>query len=131
MLFYVYVSKYVCLSDHNASEISPTIGREFLSLKAGRRKISSLIPGRACRPCRLVFSVVFTKTKINTSYDPLDPQGRHFPTGPGLSCRYLVFIQQPNLKSVCSSIEKKNLFKRCNQIWCKALLLSIGKNYSN
>ena len=47
--------------------------------KTGRREVQSSIPGRACWPRHLKFSVVFSETHLNTSQIPYkDPQGGHF-----------------------------------------------------
>ena len=36
------------------------------TLKTGRRKVPGSIPGRACRPSRSEFSMVFSETSKNT-----------------------------------------------------------------
>ena len=43
-----------------------------VTLKTGRRKVPGSIPGRACRPSRSEFSVVFSETRVNTGQDPLE-----------------------------------------------------------
>ena len=40
------------------------------SAQAGRREVAGSIPGRACRPSRSEFSVVFSETRINTDKIP-------------------------------------------------------------
>ena len=42
------------------------------ALKTGRRKQPGSIPGHACRPSCLEFSMVFTETRINTGWNPLE-----------------------------------------------------------
>ena len=41
-------------------------------LKAGGREVPGSPPGRTCAPSRSVFSVVFSETHVNASYDPLE-----------------------------------------------------------
>ena len=49
-------------------------------LKAGRLELACSFPGRACRPSRSDISAVFSETRVNTGYDPLnDPPRRVFP----------------------------------------------------
>ena len=43
----------------------PTSGGE-VTLKTGRREVTGSNPGRACRPSRSEFSVVFSETRLNT-----------------------------------------------------------------
>ena len=42
--------------------MAPHQWRSGSALKAGRREVLGLIPGCACRPCFLEFSVVFSET---------------------------------------------------------------------
>ena len=44
---------------------SPTSGR-VVTLKTGRQEMLGPNPGRACRPSRSEFSVVFSETRVNT-----------------------------------------------------------------
>ena len=44
----------------------PHQGLRGSALKTGRREVPGSIPGRACRPRRSDFSVVFTETRVNT-----------------------------------------------------------------
>ena len=46
--------------------------RSGSALKTGRRKVPGLISGRACRPSCSEFSMVFSKTRVNTGEDPLE-----------------------------------------------------------
>ena len=41
-------------------------------LKSGRREVSGSIPDSGCRPNRLEFSVVFSKTRVYTGSELLD-----------------------------------------------------------
>ena len=72
------------------------------ALNAGRQEVPGSIPGHACRPSRLEFSVVFPETHVNTSWDPLErPSMEDNPTtGPGLTSGQLALtlqqINQPN-----------------------------------
>ena len=55
---------------HNKKEMKsltsrPTSG-EAVTLKTGRREVPGSNPGRACRPSRSEFSVVFSETRVNT-----------------------------------------------------------------
>ena len=43
----------------------PTSGTA-VTLKTGRREVPGSNPGRACRPSRSEFSVVFSETRVNT-----------------------------------------------------------------
>ena len=43
-----------------------------VALKTGRREVPGSIPGRACRPSRSEFSVVFSKTRVNTDQDTVE-----------------------------------------------------------
>ena len=43
----------------------PTSGR-VVTLETGRREVPGSNPGRACRPSRSEFSVVFSETRVNT-----------------------------------------------------------------
>ena len=50
-------------------EMLPFIGPisgTAVTLKTGRREVPGAIPGRACRPSRSEFSVVFSETRVNT-----------------------------------------------------------------
>ena len=38
----------------------------MVTLKTGRREVPDSNPGRACRPSRLEFSVVFSETRVST-----------------------------------------------------------------
>ena len=49
----------------NVNNIRPT-SRELITLKTGRREVSGSNPGRAYRPKRSEFSVVFSETRVNT-----------------------------------------------------------------
>ena len=44
----------------------PRQWRSGSAFKAGRREVPGSNPGRACRPSRLEFSVVFSETRVNT-----------------------------------------------------------------
>ena len=46
--------------------------RNGSTLKAGRREVPDSIPSRACRPSRLDFYVIFSETRVNTGYDPVE-----------------------------------------------------------
>ena len=52
--------------DVKLSVLSPTNGRTVLASKTGRREVTGLIPGRACRPSRSEFSRVFSERRANT-----------------------------------------------------------------
>ena len=41
-------------------------------LKSGRREVAGSNPGRAYRPSRSDLSVVFSETRVDTVYDPLE-----------------------------------------------------------
>ena len=41
-------------------------------LKTGRREVPDSNPGRACRPSPSEFSVVFSETRVNAGWDPLE-----------------------------------------------------------
>ena len=43
-----------------------------VTLKTGRREVSGSNPGRACRPSRSEFSVVFSETRVNEVWDPFE-----------------------------------------------------------
>ena len=49
----------------------PTSGTA-VTLKTGRREVPGSNPGRAGRPSRSEFSVVFSETRVNTGWDPLE-----------------------------------------------------------
>ena len=49
----------------------PTSG-SAKTLKTGRREVPGSNPGRACRPIRLQFSVIFSETRVNIGKDPLE-----------------------------------------------------------
>ena len=49
----------------NPKFIGPTSGR-VVTLETGRRGVPGSNPGRACRPSRSEFSVVFSETRVNT-----------------------------------------------------------------
>ena len=55
-----------------SSKISCPTSATAVTLKNGRRKVPGSNPGRACRPSRAEFSVVFSETRVNTGYDPLE-----------------------------------------------------------
>ena len=42
-------------------------GGGVVALKTRRREVAGSSPGRACRPSRSQFSVVFSETRVNTS----------------------------------------------------------------
>ena len=46
--------------------ISYFLSSTVVTLKTGRRELQSLNPGRACRPGRSEFFVVFPETRVNT-----------------------------------------------------------------
>ena len=46
--------------------------QQQLRSKTGRQEVPCSIPGRACRPSRSEFSVVFSETRVNTGQDPLE-----------------------------------------------------------
>ena len=48
-----------------AHMLGPTSGGVVV-LKIGRREVPGSNPGRACRPRRSVFSVIFSETRVNT-----------------------------------------------------------------
>ena len=48
----------------NANFYSPTSGTA-VTLKTGRREVGGSNPGRACRPSRSEFSVVFSETRVS------------------------------------------------------------------
>ena len=50
----------------------PHQSRSGSALKAGRWEVSGSIPGRACRPSRSEFFVVFFETRVYTGSDPLE-----------------------------------------------------------
>ena len=68
---------------------SPTSGR------AGRREVPGSITGCACRPCRSEFSVVFSETRVDTGWDPLE---RPLPTDGILSVGLGSICEQLTLK---------------------------------
>ena len=45
--------------------VGPTSG-SAVTLKTGRLEVPGSNPGRACRPSRSEFSVVFSETRVNT-----------------------------------------------------------------
>ena len=48
----------------NSEQLEPLQWRSGSALKTGRREVPGSIPGRACRPGRLEFSVVFSETRV-------------------------------------------------------------------
>ena len=52
-------------SNADASNTGPTSGG-VVTLKTGRREVPGSNPGRACRPSRSEFPVVFSETRVNT-----------------------------------------------------------------
>ena len=59
--------------------LRPTSGG-VVKLKTGRRKVPGSNSGRAWRPSRSEFSVVFSDTGVNMGYDPLErPPRRALP----------------------------------------------------
>ena len=56
-----------------------------------KRKVPDSIPGRACRPNRSKFSVVFSEPRVNTGQDSLGSTA----TGPGPTCGQLALSLQP------------------------------------
>ena len=61
-----YYSLYIFIS------ISPHLWRSGTILKAGRREVPGSNPNRACRPSRSDFSVVFSETRVNMGWDPIE-----------------------------------------------------------
>ena len=51
--------------------IRPHQRQSGFTLKTGRQELPGSLPGRACRPSRSEFSVVFSETRVNTRNDPL------------------------------------------------------------
>ena len=80
----------------------PTSGR-VVTLETGRWEVPGYIPGRACRPSRSEFSVVFSETRVNTGQDPLErpPTEGIPPIGPGPTSGQLA------LKPTTITIKKK------------------------
>ena len=79
------------------------------ALKTGRREMPGSIPGRACRPSRSEFSVVFFETRVKTGQDPFErpprralhlyaqvPQADNWPQTSNPSLRSS--LQDPNQK---------------------------------
>ena len=66
MLNMLDISKFlICINKKNFSLfLSPTSGR-VVTLKTGRWEVPGSNPGRACRPSRSTFSVVFSETRVN------------------------------------------------------------------
>ena len=61
-------------------KMSPPVAELFYAKKIGRREVPGSIPGCACRPSRAEFSVVFSETRLNTGWDPLErPPQRTLP----------------------------------------------------
>ena len=55
----------ICIESHPfLQQLRPTSGRE-VTLKTGRWKLPGSNPGRAGRPSRSDFSVVFSETRVN------------------------------------------------------------------
>ena len=52
------------LNRMNRLDTSPTCGG-VVTLKTGKRGVQGSNPGRACRPSRSEFSVVFSETRVN------------------------------------------------------------------
>ena len=60
----VYWSKKLVKTD--ASLGDSTTSGTAVTLKTERREVPGSNPGRACRPSRSEFSVVFSETRVNT-----------------------------------------------------------------
>ena len=43
-----------------------------VTLKIGRRGVTGSNPGRACQPSRSEFFVVFSETRVDAGWDPLE-----------------------------------------------------------
>ena len=69
--------------DYFSISLWPHQWRSSFALKTARQEVPSSIHGSACRPSRLKFSMVFSKTHLNTSYDRLKrPHKGHYPCWP-------------------------------------------------
>ena len=70
----------------------------MVTLKTGRREVPGSNLGRGCRPSRSEFSVVFSETRVNTGYDPLERllMDDTLPVGPSLTSRQLALGLQSN-----------------------------------
>ena len=51
---------------------SPHQWRSCYALEIGKREVPGSNPGRACRPSRLDFSVIFFEIRLNMGKDPLE-----------------------------------------------------------
>ena len=60
----IYNIRHTPMDDSKISYNPPVA--ELVTLKTGRREVPDSIPGRACRPNRSEFSVVFSETRVNT-----------------------------------------------------------------
>ena len=69
------VKYFSLLQNFDVFIMGPTSGG-VIALKTDRRVVSGSISSRACRTRRLEFSVVFSETRVNTSYDPLKRPSR-------------------------------------------------------
>ena len=58
--------------NHFRNVWGPTSGSAVTLKKTGRREMPVSNPGRACRPSRSEFSVVFSETPVNTGCDPFE-----------------------------------------------------------
>ena len=60
------VLNYLYITYSNPCNGGPNSGCPDLLSKIGRREEPSSIPGRAYRPSRSEFSVIFSETRVNT-----------------------------------------------------------------
>ena len=60
---------------HRCQTVRPS-PRQWLHLKTGRWEVPGSFLGRACRPSRSEFSVVFSETRVNTDKDLLKRHSR-------------------------------------------------------
>ena len=60
-----FVDFNIVFKDYIPSNKGPTSGR-VVTLETGRWEVPGSNPGRACRPSRSEFSVVFSETRENT-----------------------------------------------------------------
>ena len=67
------------------------------ALKTGRWEMPSSIPGLTCRSSLLDFSVVFSETRLNTGWVPLErPPQKALQWKPGLTNGQSALIRQSN-----------------------------------
>ena len=81
------------------------------------------IPARTCRHSHSKFSVIFSKTRLNKGYDPLNKPptvGTSF-ANPGPTCEQLALIPQPKTTQNDAGI----LFQQCFGISLSAIHLDI------